>query len=76
MLPYAPRPAALVAGTLLLFLAACGKQGATLGEGGSIVTGSAGPAGAESAVRELVKCDAPVAALALIENPAGLRTIA
>lgn len=75
MSPHTPRPAALMAITLLLFLAACGKQGTTLGEGGSIVTGSAGPAGAESAVRELVKCEAPVATLALIENPAGYTVV-
>ena len=75
MSPYSPRPATLVAGALMLFLGACGKQGATLGEGGSIVTGSAGPAGAESAVRELVKCEAPVATLALIENPAGYTVV-
>jgi len=76
MLPYAPRFAALAAGVLVLGLGACGKQGATLGEGGSIVTGSAGPAGAESAARELVKCDAPVATLALIENPNGYTMVA
>jgi curli biogenesis system outer membrane secretion channel CsgG len=63
--------AACAAGTLALMLAGCGKQGATLGEGGSIVTGSAGPAGAQSAARELAKCDAPVATLALVENPGG-----
>lgn len=52
-------------------LAACGKQGATLGEGGSEISGSAGPAGANKANRELMKCDAPVATLALVENPNG-----
>ncbi len=55
----------------LLALAACGKQGTELGQGGSVVSGSAGPAGAQSASRELVKCDAPVATLALVENPNG-----
>lgn len=55
----------------LLLLAACGKQGAQLGEGSSEVTGSAGPAGAQKASRELQKCDAPVATLALAENPNG-----
>jgi len=54
-----------------LLLAACGKSSTSLGEGGSVVTGSAGPAGAHKAARELVKCDAPVATLALIENPNG-----
>lgn len=63
---------ATVAGvTLAAALAGCGKQGPTLGEGGSIVTGSAGPAGAASAARELTKCDAPVATIALVENPNG-----
>src|SRR3954470_4812662 len=56
---------------LALIVAGCGKQGAQLGEGGSVVTGSAGPAGAQSAARELMKCDAPVATLALVENPNG-----
>ena len=52
-------------------LAACGKNSTNLGEGGSVVSGSAGPAGAQSAARELVRCDAPVATLALVENPNG-----
>ena len=56
---------------LLLLLAACGKQGAKLGEGSSEITGSAGAAGAHQASKELVKCDAPVATLALVENPNG-----
>jgi len=59
----------------VVLLAACGKQGAQLGEGGSVVTGSAGPAGASAAARELVKCDAPVATLALVENPNGYTTV-
>eukprot|EP01037_Dinobryon_pediforme_P009807 gene9807-9872_t len=42
-----------------------------LGQGGSVVTGSAGPQGAQNAARELVRCDAPVATLALAENPNG-----
>ncbi len=64
---------ALPAATLLLplLLAGCGKSSTTLGEGGSVISGSAGPAGAHHASRELVKCDAPVATLALIENPNG-----
>lgn len=54
-----------------LLLAGCGKSSTSLGEGGSVISGSAGPAGAHSASRELVKCDAPVATLALVENPNG-----
>ncbi len=62
-------PTALAA--LALALTGCGKSNTSLGEGGSVVSGSAGPAGAQSAARELVKCEAPVATLALIENPNG-----
>ena len=66
------RHAAIVTlASALTVMAGCGKQGAELGQGGSVVTGSAGPAGAQSAARELVKCDAPVATLALVENPNG-----
>lgn len=54
-----------------LLLAGCGKSSTSLGEGGSVISGSAGPAGAHHASRELVKCDAPVATLALVENPNG-----
>ncbi|MBB5204329.1 curli biogenesis system outer membrane secretion channel CsgG [Inhella inkyongensis] len=54
-----------------VLLAACGKQGTELGEGGSVISGSAGPAGAKNAAKQLVKCDAPVATLALVENPNG-----
>jgi curli biogenesis system outer membrane secretion channel CsgG len=54
-----------------VLLAACGKQGAELGEGSSEVTGSAGPAGAQGEARTLVQCDAPVATLALVENANG-----
>jgi len=54
-----------------LWLAACGKQGVELGQGGSIVTGSAGPQGHTNAAKELVHCDAPVAVVALVENQGG-----
>ena len=56
---------------LALGVAGCGKKKTELGEGGSVVTGSAGPAGAQNAAHELVRCDAPVATLALVENPNG-----
>lgn len=49
----------------------CGKKGTELGGGSSEVTGSAGPAGAKSENKSLVKCDAPVATLALAEKPNG-----
>lgn len=59
---------ALAAGVAL---AACGEKKTELGQGGSVVTGSAGPKGAQKAPPELVRCDAPVATLALAENPNG-----
>lgn len=61
----------LIAVPVALLLAACGKSSTTLGEGGSVVSGSAGPAGAHHASRELVKCESPVATMALVENPNG-----
>lgn len=64
-------PRAVVTLAALLALAACGEKKTELGEGGSVVKGSAGPAGAQNAARELVRCDAPVATLALAENPNG-----
>ena len=61
----------LVLPVAALLLAACGKSSTSLGEGGSVITGSAGAAGAHNAARELVKCDTPVATMALVENPNG-----
>ena len=46
-----------------------------LGEGGSKVSGSAGPAGAQGAANELVTCDKPIATIALSENPNGYSVI-
>ena len=62
-----------VAGALALTLglAGCGQKKTELGEGGSVISGSAGPAGAQNASHELVRCDAPVATMALVENPNG-----
>ena len=57
--------------TSALLLAGCGKKKTELGEGTSVVTGSAGPAGAHAASKDLAKCNAPVATLALVENPNG-----
>jgi curli biogenesis system outer membrane secretion channel CsgG len=51
--------------------AGCGEKKTELGEGGSVVSGSAGPAGAQGASKDLVRCDAPVATVALAENPNG-----
>ena len=52
-------------------VAGCGQKKTELGEGGSVITGSAGPAGAQNASHELMSCDAPVATMALVENPNG-----
>ncbi|MFC3146728.1 CsgG/HfaB family protein [Piscinibacterium candidicorallinum] len=41
------------------------------GKGGSVVTGSAGPDGAKGEAKSLVKCDAPIAVVAVSENPRG-----
>lgn len=59
-----------------LGLSACGdkmtQQAKTeLGQGGSVVSGSAGPKGAQGADSGLVTCTSPVATLALAENPDG-----
>ena len=73
-LPRTPARLAL-AGALVAaaagLVAGCGQKKTELGEGGSVVTGSAGPAGAHNASHELLKCDAPVATMALVENPNG-----
>lgn len=52
-------------------LAGCGEKKTEIGEGGSVITGSAGPNGAQNAARELVRCATPVATLALAENSTG-----
>ena len=54
-----------------LGLAGCGQKKTELGQGGSVISGSAGPAGAQNAAHELLRCDAPVATMALVENPNG-----
>lgn len=61
----------LVCAIVALASAGCGQKKTELGEGGSVVSGSAGPAGARGAAKELVRCDAPIATLALAENPDG-----
>ena len=62
---------AALAASLLLVLAACGKQGVELGQGGSVVQGAAGPEGANNAAAALKTCSEPVAVVALMENPNG-----
>jgi len=51
-------------------LAGCTSQ-MEMGSGGSVVTGSAGDAGARGASSQLVRCDAPVGTVAVSENPQG-----
>ena len=65
------RVAFAVFSVLTLGLTGCGQKKTELGQGGSVISGSAGPAGAQNAARELVRCDAPVATMALVENPNG-----
>ncbi|MFZ6773088.1 CsgG/HfaB family protein [Undibacterium sp. SXout7W] len=60
-----------MAASATLLLSACGEKKTELGQGSSEVTGSAGPAGAKAASKTLVRCAAPVATLALVENPNG-----
>jgi curli biogenesis system outer membrane secretion channel CsgG len=55
----------------IAMLPGCGKKGTELGGGSSEITGSAGPAGSQGENKSLVKCAAPVATLALVENPNG-----
>ena len=62
---------AAIAMAAALALAACGEKKTELGEGGSEISGSAGPAGAQNAHASLERCDAPVATVALLENPRG-----
>lgn len=66
---------ALLISSLALGLAACKDKtpssSTELGQGGAMVSGSAGPKGAQGADASLVKCDSPVATLALAENPDG-----
>lgn len=66
-----PRAGCFALMLLAAGLTACGEPKTELGQGGSKVSGSAGPAGAQGQARELVTCDQPVATLALAENPDG-----
>ena len=65
------RVALACAAVAALALAGCGQKKTELGQGGSVISGSAGPAGVQNASHELLKCDAPVATMALVENPNG-----
>lgn len=63
------RAIVLILFTAITLLAACRQT--DLGEGGSKVSGSAGPAGAKDAAKELATCDTPIATIALAESPNG-----
>ena len=65
------RSAAVIGAIAVLALTACGEKKTELGQGGSEVTGSAGPAGANNANPTLERCDQPIATVALLENPRG-----
>jgi curli biogenesis system outer membrane secretion channel CsgG len=56
--------------TTAMALSGCASQ-MEMGGGGSVVTGSAGDAGARGASAQLVRCDAPVGTVAVSENPNG-----
>ena len=56
---------------LALVLVACGEKKTELGKGSSEITGSAGPQGAQNAHATLERCEAPLATVALLENPRG-----
>ncbi|WP_418236063.1 CsgG/HfaB family protein [Comamonas serinivorans] len=56
---------------MVLLLAGCGEQKTELGQGGSEISGSAGPAGAQQAAPSLERCERPIATVALLENPRG-----
>jgi curli biogenesis system outer membrane secretion channel CsgG len=55
--------------TLALALTACSQS--DLGQGSSVVTGSAGPAGAKDSAQALHQCAEPLATIALAESPYG-----
>lgn len=83
----APVQAMLLAAAIALAMTACEKaaektaevagkaldagRNVTTGKGGSAVTGSAGPAGAQGEAKQLAKCEAPIAMVAVNENPRG-----
>jgi Curli production assembly/transport component CsgG len=56
---------------VILALHGCSKQGTELGNGGSVVSGSAGPQGAQKTSTEMATCDQPLAVVALVENQGG-----
>jgi len=67
-------------GAVALGLAVLGLAGCTsdmkMGQGGSVVTGSAGDAGAQGASSSLVRCTSKAGTIAVAENPRGYGYIA
>jgi hypothetical protein len=61
----------IIALALIAISLVAGCRQTDLGEGGSKVSGSAGPAGAKDAAKELATCAEPVATIALAESPNG-----
>jgi curli biogenesis system outer membrane secretion channel CsgG len=57
--------------SVLLLLSLCGCRQTEKGQGGSEVSGSGGSAGAKNAAKDLLRCTAPIATVALVEDPAG-----
>jgi curli biogenesis system outer membrane secretion channel CsgG len=60
-----------IASALIAALALSSCRQTDLGEGGSKVSGSAGPAGAKDAATELVTCSEPIGTISLAESPHG-----
>ncbi len=56
---------------LSIATALIGCSQSDLGQGGSVVQGSSGPAGAANAAQELTRCESPIATVALAESPYG-----
>jgi Curli production assembly/transport component CsgG len=61
----------IIAVFMALVVLFTGCRQTDLGEGGSKVSGSTGPAGAKDAAKELITCAEPVATIALAESPNG-----
>ena len=57
--------------SLWLLLSLCSCRQTEKGQGGSEVSGSGGSAGAKNAAKDLMRCAAPIATVALVEDPAG-----
>lgn len=56
---------------VLVFLSLLACRQTEKGQGGSEVTGSGGSAGAKNAAKDLARCEAPLATIALVEDPGG-----